>query len=1136
MFLLINAFSGVAQNMAVKLSGVNSGIYSKGNTDLFRGSKVFTFSMWVKPGENQNKGAFLFDYEHTLNGNFFIRHDNSDNPGNFQLIFFGGSEWKTARAVSLKPNEWQHFAVVLGENYLYYYIDAVQVDSIGLPPAPAKTIKHIDARIAIGGVAALQKGTFKGYVDDIKVFNIEISKNEIDSVISNPNYRQEHITLKENFQTRNENYLYKGADFTALGAPTGEECIVNKTKKKQVLINDLYTNESTIMSDPTRDDFIYHYQYLDIAKQDLPSFISHVEPYISSVYVKGKTSYTYQVYTKYFNLDEYILLKRETGGSKWEVAYNSVYKHETNSILLKGLSTSTDFALGIINKSSKFVELSEPSNQSYYNIDHGVEFKWRSSTTKSKLSFGTDNPPTNILKNQVVEGKSYLCNASVDPQKQYYWQIETDFGKSSVYTFHPCLSDGDVVINELLVINSWSSHDPDYTLSSDWVEIRNNSNYAVDLSNYYLGDNKNKWKTPGDSILLPGKYQLYWADGKDYKNHTNFKLKDNSESVYLYHGNSIIDSVTYNNQYQDVSFGRDEKNSWKYFHNPTPNFKNSKGYNWGRTKIPIYSKDAGFYNEKFVLEIKGVEGSKIYYTLDGSEPTLSSSELSRAISVDKTTVIKCIAFLNKKLPSRVITNTYFIGERFSLPVISLSTDNDFLNGELGIFENTKEDWERVVNFEYFDRSGAKVLDQNIGVKLNGWGIRNYPMKPLSVFARAKYGNKTIDYPFFHDRETTSYSNLILRNGGNDITNTKIRDGLMHILVDEINIDNQAFQPAITFINGDYNGIMNIREKVNEQYLVSYHDVNPKKIDMLEPVLRGKSFTIVNGENALSDYENLERYILENDIKQKEVYEYVSSKIDIDEYINYQIAEIYFANLDWMGNNVKLWKEQKEGAKWRWILFDTDFGFGLFDYSDSDQNLLESASAANGTEWPNPPFSTFLFRKLLENESFEQEFSQRFVVYLYTIFEPQRVIHVIDSLENMYTPEMAKQVWRWGAVKTVDNWHNNVKKLREFAELRPSYCVEHLQDKFKYSGTTSISVSTNNGGNLIINGAVIGERNYSGEVFKNVPVAIIAEPKEGFSFSHWKNLGSYSENMANENKIQITFQEPGPTLEAVFIKR
>ena len=91
---------------------------------------------------------------------------------------------------------------------------------------------------------------------------------------------------------------------------------------------------------------------------------------------------------------------------------------------------------------------------------------------------------------------------------------------------------------------------------------------------------------------------------------------------------------------------------------------------------------------------------------------------------------------------------------------------------------------------------------------------------------------------------------------------------------------------------------------------------------------------------------------------------LKGEIDIENFIIYQVAQIYFDNTDWPGNNIKFWRP--ENGKWKWILYDTDFGFGIWGNNNYQNNTLSFALQSNGPGWPNPPWSTLLFRRLVQN--------------------------------------------------------------------------------------------------------------------------------------------------------------------------
>ena len=71
-------------------------------------------------------------------------------------------------------------------------------------------------------------------------------------------------------------------------------------------------------------------------------------------------------------------------------------------------------------------------------------------------------------------------------------------------------------------------------------------------------------------------------------------------------------------------------------------------------------------------------------------------------------------------------------------------------------------------------------------------------------------------------------------------------------------------------------------------------------------------------------------------------------MDVDQYIDYQAAEIYMANADWPSSNIKFWRSSTGDNRWRWVVFDTDLGFNGNENGVSSSNTLFQATDPDGT--------------------------------------------------------------------------------------------------------------------------------------------------------------------------------------------
>jgi hypothetical protein len=409
--------------------------------------------------------------------------------------------------------------------------------------------------------------------------------------------------------------------------------------------------------------------------------------------------------------------------------------------------------------------------------------------------------------------------------------------------------------------------------------------------------------------------------------------------------------------------------------------------------------------------------------------------------------------------------------------------------------NWNQEWERLASFEYFTPDGVRKIRTDAGLKINGGCSRTFSQKSLGVYFRDKYGTDEIRYPFFESKGVDRFKSIMLRNSGNDFNRTQFQDAMMQtLLIGQMDIDYLGYTPAALYLNGNYWGVQNIREKSSEDYLFSNYHLDDDSVDMLE-----WQNSIIVGDNA--DYDQLLDFLGSHDLSDQDNYNYVRQQIDMESYLDYQIAQIYFANQDWPGNNIKFWKPKRPGSAWRWLLFDTDFGFGL--YSSPDHNTLTFASETNGPDWPNPPWSTFLFRKLLENQEFRDRFVDKFCVYINSTFNPGRVSGIIDSLRNNIAAEMPYHFNRWGG--SILDWEWNINVSRDFGNRRPGYMMQYLQDFFGLSTPVSLEIGSNlaEKQRFSVNEILIQDATFKGSIFTECPVIITAHPGKTARFKHWE---------------------------------
>ncbi|MBN1779726.1 CotH kinase family protein, partial [bacterium] len=503
-------------------------------------------------------------------------------------------------------------------------------------------------------------------------------------------------------------------------------------------------------------------------------------------------------------------------------------------------------------------------------------------------------------------------------------------------------------------------------------------------------------------------------------------------------------------------------------------------------------------------------GTSIHFTEDGSEPTAQSVLYSVPLVIENTKVIRARVCGSGYLPGPVTTHTYLVTGNPSLPVIALCTAPENLwDEQTGIYvrgpdaepelpyydANFWQDWEKPVHIEYIDTDGTGLYSADGGVRIFGGWSRANPQKSLALFARREYGPDAFDFPFFPDKPIRSFQSLVLRNSGNDWGFSMFRDPLVQNLVKPTSLVVQAYRPVIVYLNGEYWGIHNLREKLNEHFIASNYGFDPDRLDILEYYE-----AVIQGES--DHYLQMLNYITSHDMHIPEYYETAKTCMDMDNYIDYQVSEIYFDNTDWPGTNIKFFRSEAGDAKWRWLLFDTDACFGLYDHFAYLHNTLEFATDPDGPPFPNPPWSTLLIRHLLDNTEFRNGFINRFADYMNTLFDPDEIIACIDSMKTGIENEMENHIEKWGG--SLSAWEDEVEVMREFARHRNEAVRTHIIGQFNLEAVhlLSLNVYPEKTGSITINTVSPSGYPWEGIYFQNVPVLLHADPGDGFRFLRW----------------------------------
>jgi CotH kinase protein/Lamin Tail Domain/Chitobiase/beta-hexosaminidase C-terminal domain/Divergent InlB B-repeat domain len=604
--------------------------------------------------------------------------------------------------------------------------------------------------------------------------------------------------------------------------------------------------------------------------------------------------------------------------------------------------------------------------------------------------------------------------------------------------------------------------------------------------------------------------------------HTNFKL-NSEESVYLSDAaGTEIDHIIAGGLLLDVSVGRqpDGNTNTVYFYEPTADSSNTTAASGAILEEPIINQESGFYDGSIQITISSTGSDEtIYISFDGSVPSDSSSTSYEYISsfpLNATKTLRARSFRQGFVPSETVTKTYFFNTNHYMPVISLTSDPYNLNDEnYGIYAlgpnagtgfpyvgaNFWQDWERPIHFELFETDNSIAISTECGIKIFGFASRGHDQKSLALFARGQYGDSSFEHQIFPDKDYSSFQSIVLRNSGGDWLKANFRDGFMAANLKGTNLAYQAYRPAVVYMNGEYWGIYNIREKLNEHFYASNFGIDPNNFDYIE----NNRSPIIGDETK---YVEMMNFIETHEMSVQEDYDHVCTLMDIENFVSYNVAQIWYGNIDWPGANNKYWRERVPDAKWRWQIYDLDLGMGL--YTSQDENTLEYALSDDGPwtgkPYRNQPWATYLLRRMAENEEFVEKFVNRFTDYMNTIFEAEALETKVENEFEFLKDEMVDHMTRWNG--DYDGWIDNEQLIMKYfvngAPNRNEYMLGFLKSQFDLGETIEITgeIYPNHGGHIKFNDTVIDSLPWTGIYFSDYQVSITAIPAEGYEFNGW----------------------------------
>lgn len=532
---------------------------------------------------------------------------------------------------------------------------------------------------------------------------------------------------------------------------------------------------------------------------------------------------------------------------------------------------------------------------------------------------------------------------------------------------------------------------------------------------------------------------------------------------------------------------------------------------------------AGFYSAFTLTAPTPKNGGVFRCTYDGSEPTSATAQASNK-NISSTTAVRCYEFIGNDIVAKE-TQTYFINETISMPVVAISVAPEYFNGYVAAPKCSPdpcysakfwEDVEYPVHVEYFangSRSTQKDFEIDAGISIMGGWSRNQIKKSVSIAMRKEYQDGRLKYPLFDTRpEKKKFKAFNLRNNGNRFVSDYIEDPMAVSLLEGTHVDYQRSRQVVVFYNGVYYGIHDMREKLNEHFVETNYGIDSKGVDVIK-----HTNTDISASGGTSEgYISMLNYAVNNDLTIDANYITLGTMLDIASYVDYMAAEIYYHNGDWPNNNLRAWHSVEQ--PWKFMAFDIDHGFDWtwnvsgFGQSTNIFTWIKNGGTTSGSCYKSSNSLCFhnLYNNIIKNENFRRTFINRAAVLYNSFVNSAKVETAVDKMVSTMpisdiTRDMNKfpraQLWYTNSCNNGFEYTGSC--LKTWSRSRDSKVIQEFQNEFGLESLVKMTISATGLGTVLLDDIALPSQSYTGNFFNGHPMKLTASGNGGI-FVEWED--------------------------------
>ncbi|MFY8138285.1 MAG: CotH kinase family protein [Flavobacteriales bacterium] len=598
--------------------------------------------------------------------------------------------------------------------------------------------------------------------------------------------------------------------------------------------------------------------------------------------------------------------------------------------------------------------------------------------------------------------------------------------------------------------------------------------------------------------------------------HTDFRIASEGEVVYLIapDGNTV-DELNVNVPATNSSVGlfEDGIEPAVLLQTPSPGAtNNNSALAVGVAESPLFSIDSGVYPslQSVIIYDLNTGNSQVYYTTNGEEPTQESTLYDgENIPVFQSTVIRARAYKTGMLPSAITSATYLINVDHSTPIVSVMVDPEHLYGPEGIFDNWGLDWERYAQMMYFDSTTTHPLlfERQTAMQIDGGagGSRAHPQHSFRLeLAKGSLNENPVLLPLLPNRpEREQYSRLYFRNGSNQWLTMPWKDGCqVEMMTGESKGYFSAMRPVTVYINGQYFGLYEMREKLDEEMFTIYDQSIPDDVLSLSYWYQGQ-LRATTGD-PMNYWMSLEQFF-QLDPLAPNFLELADAIFDMEYYADYIIGQSWIGNADWPQNNIKAHRSDSTFNRWRFSTIDMELSLAPNGWTDC---YFEGLGQVYGAGQDQPFVGPWI--RSMNNEAYRQYFINRYADLLNTSYRIERLLAMSDNYFERWAPEMPNEYQRWGDPGNVNGWMNELydRHLAFQADLECKSGVirDQIQNRYELEGqfTLTLDVEPAGAGYIQINTITPQDLPWDGIYYNGVPIEITAFANEGYEFQFWED--------------------------------